>query len=388
MRFIDIKQERPIPLGRKGENQVTTIRFCKRALFPFLTSGAQYLLVHQRKDDTAPYSCVFTDDGECLLWVIGEADVDRVGNGVAQLTVMVGDVVAKSYIFTTMTSDSLGETVDPPAAYQARVDQTAWLATPSALSPATRSGQMRYVDIKQERPIPIGKKGENQVTTIRFFKRALFPFLTSGAQYLLVHQRKDDAAPYPCVLTEDGECLLWVVAAADVDRIGNGVAQLTAMADDAVAKSSIFTTITTDSLGETTDPPAAYQAWVDQVGGMANRAENAAENAEAAQSAIENMTVSSETLEPDSEATVEKTVVGGVVNLEFGIPRGATGTTYTHEQAVASDTWTITHNLGKYPSVTVVDSGGTVVIGDVQYIDVNTIVITFVGVFSGAAYLN
>lgn len=184
---------------------------------------------------------------------------------------------------------------------------------------------MRFIDIKQERPIPLGRKGENQVTTIRFFKRALFPFLTSGAQYLLVHQRKDDAAPYPCVLTEDGECLLWVVASADVDHIGNGVAQLTAIVDDAVAKSSIFTTITTNSLGETTDPPAAYQAWVDQVGGMADRAENAAENAEAAQSAIENMTVSSETLEPDSEVTVEKTVVGGVVNLEFGIPRGATG---------------------------------------------------------------
>lgn len=62
--------------------------------------------------------------------------------------------------------------------------------------------------------------------------------------------------------------------------------------------------------------------------------------------------------------------------------------TFTHHQNVASDEWTITHNLGKFPSVTVVDSAGTVVIGSVQYIDDFTIVCRFNGVFSGIAYLN
>ena len=49
------------------------------------------------------------------------------------------------------------------------------------------------------------------------------------------------------------------------------------------------------------------------------------EDAQAAQRAIENMTVSSKTLPPGSAATVKKTTVGDVVNLEYGIPCGDQG---------------------------------------------------------------
>lgn len=62
--------------------------------------------------------------------------------------------------------------------------------------------------------------------------------------------------------------------------------------------------------------------------------------------------------------------------------------TYTHEQAIAAATWNITHNLNKYPSVTVVDSGGTVVSGNVTYIDNNTVELNFNAAFKGTAYLN
>jgi hypothetical protein len=69
-------------------------------------------------------------------------------------------------------------------------------------------------------------------------------------------------------------------------------------------------------------------------------------------------------------------------------PIGLTGTSYVHTQAIALDTWVIVHSLNRFPSVTVVDSAGTHVIGDVQYTDSNTITLTFVGAFSGVAYLN
>jgi len=62
--------------------------------------------------------------------------------------------------------------------------------------------------------------------------------------------------------------------------------------------------------------------------------------------------------------------------------------TYTHTQTSASATWTITHNLNCFPSVTIVDSAGTVVIGDVSYTNANTLVVTFVAAFGGKAYLN
>lgn len=57
-------------------------------------------------------------------------------------------------------------------------------------------------------------------------------------------------------------------------------------------------------------------------------------------------------------------------------------------QASPSLTWTINHELNKFPSVTVVDSAGTQVIGDVQHTDNNNLTITFINQFSGKAYLN
>lgn len=62
--------------------------------------------------------------------------------------------------------------------------------------------------------------------------------------------------------------------------------------------------------------------------------------------------------------------------------------TYIHNQMSASDTWVIEHNLEKKPSVTVVDSGDSVVVGDVTYINDNKISISFAAAFSGKAYLN
>ena len=46
------------------------------------------------------------------------------------------------------------------------------------------------------------------------------------------------------------------------------------------------------------------------------------------------------------------------------------------------------HNLNKYPSITVVDSAGSCVVGEVDYKDMNTLTVTFSGAFSGKAFLN
>ena len=61
---------------------------------------------------------------------------------------------------------------------------------------------------------------------------------------------------------------------------------------------------------------------------------------------------------------------------------------YTHNQNTADLIWVITHGLGKHPSVEVVDSAGSVVIGDIEHIDLNTIKLTFTAAFSGKAFLN
>jgi len=62
-------------------------------------------------------------------------------------------------------------------------------------------------------------------------------------------------------------------------------------------------------------------------------------------------------------------------------------TRHVHAQGSAQTTWTITHTLGGRPSVTVVDSTGTTVVGDVQYNSDTQVTVTFSAAFSGSAYL-
>ncbi len=67
---------------------------------------------------------------------------------------------------------------------------------------------------------------------------------------------------------------------------------------------------------------------------------------------------------------------------------GSPGGSYTHIQAIASDTWTIVHNLNFFPNVVVIDTLGREVQGEKTYTNSNTLVITFTGAFSGTAYLS
>jgi hypothetical protein len=82
---------------------------------------------------------------------------------------------------------------------------------------------------------------------------------------------------------------------------------------------------------------------------------------------------------------------GSTKNLTVNALKGTP--TYTHNQSAASATWTITHNLNKFPSVTVIDSGDSVVQGEILYNSANQLTLTFfaggvASAFSGKAYLN
>jgi len=62
--------------------------------------------------------------------------------------------------------------------------------------------------------------------------------------------------------------------------------------------------------------------------------------------------------------------------------------TFVFNQGVPASTWNIQHNLGKFPSITVIDTAGTVVTGQYTYIDNNNVTLTFSAGFAGKAYLN
>jgi hypothetical protein len=61
---------------------------------------------------------------------------------------------------------------------------------------------------------------------------------------------------------------------------------------------------------------------------------------------------------------------------------------YTHTQNVSSATWVVTHNLGKFPAVSIVDTGNNEVVGDVVYVNQNSLTLNFSAPFSGKAYCN
>jgi len=69
-------------------------------------------------------------------------------------------------------------------------------------------------------------------------------------------------------------------------------------------------------------------------------------------------------------------------------PAGPVGGTYDYVQGTPAAVWTIVHNLGYRPQVSVVDSANNVVEGDYSYPDANTMVLTFSSAFSGVAYLS
>jgi hypothetical protein len=61
---------------------------------------------------------------------------------------------------------------------------------------------------------------------------------------------------------------------------------------------------------------------------------------------------------------------------------------YLHFQGVADSVWVIVHSLGFHPNVTVVNSAGQQVEGDVEYLDPNSLQVTFIGSFAGSAFLS
>ena len=62
--------------------------------------------------------------------------------------------------------------------------------------------------------------------------------------------------------------------------------------------------------------------------------------------------------------------------------------TFEFTQAAAATTWNIQHNLGKFPSVSVINNNNIVINGEVTYIDNNNVQLNFSAGFSGKAYLN
>jgi len=75
-----------------------------------------------------------------------------------------------------------------------------------------------------------------------------------------------------------------------------------------------------------------------------------------------------------------------IINFTFGDNSG--DKTFIYNQTIPSTTWEVQHGLNKFPSITVVDTADSVVVGDYTYVDNNNVILNFSAAFAGKAYFN
>ena len=76
------------------------------------------------------------------------------------------------------------------------------------------------------------------------------------------------------------------------------------------------------------------------------------------------------------------------INSNFAYLDTVKDKTGAFENNTASKTWVILHNLGKKPSVTVIDNYGDVVWCDIEYTNDNTVTMRFSDETAWTVYLN
>ncbi len=84
---------------------------------------------------------------------------------------------------------------------------------------------------------------------------------------------------------------------------------------------------------------------------------------------------------------VEKTGDDSAPNFTIKIPASGKETIEIPITTV-STIWTVNHNLGCHPSITVVDSSGDIVEVDCRYLSPNSLVVSFNDPMTGTIYLN
>ena len=90
-----------------------------------------------------------------------------------------------------------------------------------------------------------------------------------------------------------------------------------------------------------------------------------------------------------SNGSLEEDKVYGLISWPYNSAESSLADKhYTHNQNNAATIWNVTHNLGKYPSVSVVLSTGKQGIAEVDHINNNSLTITLMSAESGKAYLN
>lgn len=204
----------------------------------------------------------------------------------------------------------------------------------------------------------IGHSGENEVVRVQFPLDEFEAEFPNGRASLYV-QRFGDKDAYPAVIDIEGPSAYWTITSADSAKPGHVRCELQWIVDDIIVKSDIYGFYLLKAIDVGQEPPdEPTKLWTDRIEekiGDLNKLETDAKN--------------------DLVSAINEAASKGGGRKDW-------------TQNVAAARWEVQHNLDGWPAVTVVDSAGTEVVGDVQYIDKNNVVISFTAPFSGKAFFN
>jgi hypothetical protein len=86
---------------------------------------------------------------------------------------------------------------------------------------------------------------------------------------------------------------------------------------------------------------------------------------------------------PEAPTAAPGTATGQLATTEF-VDKA---TRFIFTQLTPSLIWEVNHNMNKYPTYIAIESGGEQVVGDLEYKDLNTLILTFSAAISGKMYL-
>lgn len=176
------------------------------------------------------------------------------------------------------------------------------------------------VSLKDSRPlVKIGWTGENDARGI-VWDISTWQTIYGEGICTLLNQREQDTAPYPCPVTIDGKFAIWRVTDADLGTGGNGKCQLIyQIGEEVVAKSPVYRTLASKSLGNEIEPPESASEWIMQVLQAGQDAVDAAERAEdSAESAAESAQTAQESTTNASHIDFEVRLDGHVWMIKTG----------------------------------------------------------------------
>ena len=143
---------------------------------------------------------------------------------------------------------------------------------------------------KGDQNIIIGRRGTCETEQIVFDITYLIETFGDGIAMLMV-KRPSDTYAYPATVERDGNNVIWTVSEVDTGVKGHGECELFWYVNDAtgLAKSVIYSVAILRDIAETyTDPPEAWETWVDEMSQLSAETMAYAEEAvDAASDALE-----------------------------------------------------------------------------------------------------